>query len=685
MPDLRPEELILAEELIYNGKPDKALEIVVHFKKKSGITPKEQLWVLLLRGWVHVFKEQNKEAAEVGKQAYKSSKLLEMVSESAEALILKSYVEDQNKALELLSKAEVLLRSLPKKTNLYKITTLEIELILKQAWSYLGKREFNIALKLALKSLGLTEKIEQNINIAYTFLLLNSIYTWKGEQQTSIDYGMKSLTIMEELGFQIGIALSLAHLATSHISKGEYIKALELCEKSFTIREISKRTKVGILHSLSHINIQKGELDLALDNLTQAVQLAEEISSDLLLKSLLVVIGGIQIIKGNYDQAIKHFERCLMVSQKTGTLLQSYYANYFLFISYFLKDSNKQTLYYLENLRELTDQTHELRPFYLLAKAIMLKKSRLSRDRAEAERLLKQIVEGDTTIFVINRDAMIILCDYLFEELDESNDPEIIDEITPLIERFLQSAKNQNSIQDLAEATILQAKLALIRLDINEAKQLLVQAQFIAESHGLQLLARKTSSEHDKLLDQIEEWQALKRRKAKISDRIKFASIDDVISRLQGTRAVEPPELVEEEPVLLLIIAEGGIPVFSNLFTEKFSVEDGFISNFLTAFNTFSETVFSKGLDRAKFGEYILIMDSIGSFKVCYLFKGQSYAAKQKLIQLAHRVQNTPSIWRTFEDFNKTHQSIELKENPPLESLITEIFIKKRPEISTLP
>jgi len=532
-----------------------------------------------------------------------------------------------------------------------------------------------------LKSLGLTEKIEQNINIAYTFLLLNSIYTWKGEQQTSIDYGMKSLTIMEELGFQIGLALSLAHLAASHISKGEYIKALELCEKSFTIREMSKRTKVGILHSLSHINIQKGELDLALDNLTQAVQLAEDISSDLLLKSLLVVIGGIQIIKGNYDQAIKHFKHCLMLSQKTGTLLQSYYANYFLFISYFLKDSNKQALYYLENLRELTDQTHELRPFYLLAKAIMLKKSRLSRDRAEAERLLKQIVEGDTTIFVINRDAIVILCDYLFEELDESNDPEIIDEITPLIERFLQSAKNQNSIQDLAEATLLQAKLALIRLDSNEAKQLLVQAQFIAESHGLQLLARKTSSEHDKLLDQIEEWQALKRRKAKISDRIKLASIDDVISRLQGTRAVEPPELVDEEPVLLLFIAKGGIPAFSNAFIEDWSFEDGFISNFIIAFNTFSEELFSKGLDRAKFGEYMLVMDNVGPFSVCYLFKGQSYTAKQKLIQFIHRVQNTPSIWRAFEDFHKHHQAIALSENPPLESIIEEIFIKKSPEI----
>ncbi|MFX0164143.1 MAG: hypothetical protein ACFE9V_02385 [Candidatus Hodarchaeota archaeon] len=70
-------------------------------------------------------------------------------------------------------------------------------------------------------------------------------------------------------------------------------------------------------------------------------------------------------------------------------------------------------------------------------------------------------------------------------------------------------------------------------------------------------------------------------------------------------------------------------------------------------------------------------LDSVGPFSVCYLFKGQSYVAKQKLIQFCHCIQNTATIWDALEGFQKTHQAIKLSENPSLESLITEIFFEK--------
>ncbi len=52
-----------------------------------------------------------------------------------------------------------------------------------------------------------------------------------------------------------------------------------------------------------------------------------------------------------------------------------------------------------------------------------------------------------------------------------------------------------------------------------------------------------------------------------------------------------------------------------------------------------------------------------------------------KTILLTLKYKN--SIWRAFEDFHTTHQSILLTENIQLESLITEIFVKKNTEVST--
>ncbi|MFX1344356.1 MAG: hypothetical protein ACFFAI_04565 [Promethearchaeota archaeon] len=68
-------------------------------------------------------------------------------------------------------------------------------------------------------------------------------------------------------------------------------------------------------------------------------------------------------------------------------------------------------------------------------------------------------------------------------------------------------------------------------------------------------------------------------------------------------------------------------------------------------------------------------MESIGSFSVCYLYKGQTYAAKQKISKFTEAIQNNTSIWPILEKFYKTSQILELKDSPFLEHLITTIFV----------
>jgi hypothetical protein len=269
------------------------------------------------------------------------------------------------------------------------------------------------------------------------------------------------------------------------------------------------------------------------------------------------------------------------------------------------------------------------------------------------------------------------MCELLLEELSMINSPEIIDEIDPLITQLLKIAEKQHSYSSLAEAKLLQAKLALILMNLEEAKQLLTETQRIAELHGLQLLARKISSEHDILLEQSKTWDSLKEKNAPMADRIDLASVDGVIDSLRGTSTIEPPELVNEQPTLLLILAEGGALLFSHSFVKDYSYEEDIIGGFLTAFTTFSEELFSKGLDRAKFGEDTILMESVEQFSVCYLFKGQTYPAIQKLSQFKVKIENSTPLLQTLEKLYKTSQVLELQDNPFLESLIEEIFVKK--------
>ena len=74
-------------------------------------------------------------------------------------------------------------------------------------------------------------------------------------------------------------------------------------------------------------------------------------------------------------------------------------------------------------------------------------------------------------------------------------------------------------------------------MNLGDARQLFTEAERIADKHGLHLLARTISTEHDKLLEQLEKWQDLGKIKAPISERLKFVEIDktlNIISIAEG-------------------------------------------------------------------------------------------------------------------------------------------------------
>ena len=140
---------------------------------------------------------------------------------------------------------------------------------------------------------------------------------------------------------------------------------------------------------------------------------------------------------------------------------------------------------------------------------------------------------------------------------------------------------------------------------------------------------------------------------------------------------IEAPKISEEKPVSIFIITEGGSLLFSHLFIEDISFEAHLFSGLLTTIDYIIREVFSDGLVRAIFGEHTLLMKSIGSFFISYIFKGDSYYALQKLNYFVDQIKNEDTIWQNLLKYVKMNQSIHLKDIPLLESLINETFITK--------
>ncbi|MFW9942801.1 MAG: hypothetical protein ACFFFT_17330, partial [Candidatus Thorarchaeota archaeon] len=159
-----------------------------------------------------------------------------------------------------------------------------------------------------------------------------------------------------------------------------------------------------------------------------------------------------------------------------------------------------------------------------------------------------------------------------------------------------------------------------------------------------------------------------------ISEQLNQAS-----NRIGKEKEFKPTVSIEEQPIVLLILTTGGVPIFSYPFADEWKFDDELFGGFMSSFSSISDEIFSEGLDRAKFGQYTVLIEPIADFSICYLFKGQIYSAKEKLMIFIDRIQNNASIMKTLSKFKKTSQVVELDDIPILETLLTEIFLTKNP------
>ncbi|MBY8989896.1 MAG: hypothetical protein KGD58_04000 [Candidatus Lokiarchaeota archaeon] len=178
------------------------------------------------------------------------------------------------------------------------------------------------------------------------------------------------------------------------------------------------------------------------------------------------------------------------------------------------------------------------------------------------------------------------------------------------------------------------------------------------------------------ILEQLGELESYKSKKMTISERFNLASLDETMDLMQGRREINSTQLINEEPILLLILATGGVLLFSHSFADEWRFDSELFGVFLAALNSISDEIFSEGLDRVKFGQHTVLMESIANFSMCYLYKGQTYLAKQKLTNFTLLVQENDSIEKILEKFEKTSQVLQLNDFPFLKPLITQIFIE---------
>ena len=603
-------------ELLYQGNIEEALQIANKLEKEENLTLEEKLESQMFKAYVLSTSRDYEGALKIGTYIQKEGNRMGKPLISIRAIVLIKFIAKYllarySEVWEDIQSCEQLLESPLQKSSSEREEGEALVNFLKGYFSF-WEGEYDLTLKYFKKCLSF---FEQNTSIYYfTAIILNvtgPAYMYKGDLDKGLNDLMKSLEIINS---------SMGDL--SMVEAGNY-------------------------NWMGMIYYQQGKLDLSIEYNEKSLEIWEQIP-----------IPNSNFFMGlGYNNLIKIFLDKQSFDKAQETLSQ---------FSQFLERNEISKNFY----------------WYKIAQARILKSSPRTRDRAEAENILKTMIKGHdflresgtrgmTSEFT---DALIELSSLYLEELYSTHDLGILNDIQPLLERLLNESRRTNSSLLLAQTNLLQGKIALLKMNMGDARQYITQAQDIAEKHGLQLLAQSISKEHDKLLETLDKFENIDKLDMAFSERLDLASFDDVIARMQGKRAITAPELVNEEPVLLLIIAEGGVPIFSYPFSEEWSREDERFASFLSAISSFSNEIFSEGLDRVKFNQYTVLMMPMGEISSCYLFKGQTYLAKQKLTRFTEGIQNNNSIMESLNKYYQTSQVVELSDFPFLEVFLKDVF-----------
>jgi tetratricopeptide (TPR) repeat protein len=653
------EQLTRAEELFDAGKLDEALEILNDERYFEGLNLQQKSHFQFLKGLILFYNNKCEDLINLGKKMYEEGQNRNDILQSFDGLWFiitgLALFNKHDEAFRLIKKIEILINNI---SNVSKDVLTLRKLRLSTIKAYIGLRTGNAdstekCLEWILNS---QEVFEKTFELVWAnAIMAQNLGTIRNDYDLFKKYSKKALSLAKEIRFNhywIGICQLL--LGVCYIMVGELDKSLKYYLKSLKLfKKIKSSYNIAmVLNNIGILYGEKGDYDLALQSLEECITLHNRE----------------QVPLGEFGDIEGHISTMISLAVEYGDIerAKKYFHN--------LEEIYKQKKDDAPNQR-LKSKFYDLDLEFNFNKALMLKNSSRIRDKAKAQKLFKKII--DTTFFDVNIKAHIHLCDILLTEYNIENSVEVFNELNYYISSLLDIAEKQHSYIVFCETFLLQAKLALLNFNMKAARRYLTQAQKIAENYGIKRLAKKISHEHDELLRQLNIWENLKESKAPLADRLKFAGLNEQMENMVKRKMVEPPKLLDEEPVLLLIVSEGGVPFFTQSFIKDKTFEDHLLGGFFTAINSFIHEMFSEGFNRAAFGKHTLLMNTVSPFLVFYIYKGQSYSAQNRIKSFINEIKSHKEVWDKFEKFYQTNRKIQINDIPPLKPLIKEIFLEK--------
>ena len=398
------------------------------------------------------------------------------------------------------------------------------------------------------RSMALYEELDDENGVSKVLNNLANISASRGELDQALEYHQQSLAIKERIASKQDVAVSLINIGVIYRLKGELDKATEYYNQSLAIQE---DTNIGpefalVLHNLGEIYSLKGELQLSLEFYQRSLLIYEAMGTKEGIVLTLINIGDCYSRKGQPEIAYEYFQRGLTIAEDMGSL--RLISNALSDIIWAALDNRDKELAheYLLKLELVNSESDNLfvDQRYRLSKALFLKKSGRTRERAEAEEILEKLLEEEITDYSLTVTAMTHLCDLLLMELKVSGEESILQRANDLTERLGKIAEEQASHPLSVEALLLQSKLAVVAIEFSQADELMEKAKQIADEKGLLRLSKTVEREIQLLKQQREKWEKTLKTSPSKQEMVELTNLNELLEKMVQktveTLGVEP-------------------------------------------------------------------------------------------------------------------------------------------------
>ncbi|MBD3190968.1 MAG: tetratricopeptide repeat protein, partial [Candidatus Heimdallarchaeota archaeon] len=460
------------------------------------------------------------------------------------------------KGIEEISKGDEIIKNLEDQKT-HAIKKQKASLYFLKARLYRSQGELDLALNFLHRCLKIQKEIDDTSALGLTLNGLGIIYWYKGELDKALSYFNQGLAYLDEEVNKGKIAYVYVNIGSIYGLKGELNDALKYFEKGLKLcQEVGDtQGEASTLHNIGEIFELKGELELALEYLEKSLVLKKQLGNKRYIASTLHTIGGIQKKKGNLNQAFNQVQKSLEMYEHIGNNVDTSETLLSL-IRITLEMANheraKKLLVQLGKLMK-NDENKIINLRYRLGTALFLKNTKKSdgtlsflslyeliKKVVESQQLLREIVHEEVIDHRLTTHAIFNLCELLILELKTLGTEEILQEITKLTQRLLKIGQEQSSYSLLTKTYLLQGNLALLQTDVEQARELLHNAEKIAEEKGFDRLAVVIVNQLKRLEGTVPEW--LLEENVSLLDRLAEVKLEGLIVSLRQDRVELYPE-----------------------------------------------------------------------------------------------------------------------------------------------